>query len=678
MDNRFKLVTRKRTWGIPLLFSAAIASHAQTFTTLVNFTSAVGSPSQNAPLVQGTDGNFYGTTDSNGAHNTGSVFKMTPGGTLTTLYGFGSTSTDGEVPYGGLVQATDGSFYGTTNEGGAYFGGTVFKITPGGTLTTLYSFGSTSNSYGNPYGGLVQATDGSFYGTTYSGGASDQGTVFRITAGGTLTILHSFLGTDDGAAPSSGLVQATDGNFYGTTSAGGVDGYGTVFKITAGGTLTTLHSFGSASTDGANPEVALVQATDGNFYGTTSDLHFGHGTVFKITPGGALTTLHTFNLTDGSGPSGLIQASDGNFYGTTGSGVGTVFKITPGGTLTTQHTFSVTDGRSPQGPLVQAADGNFYGTTGSGGASGYGTVFSLTLPASNIPAPSILSGGVVPVYSSSSTIQPGEWVSIYGTNLASAAATWTGNFPTSLGGTSVTINGKSAYLWLVSPGQINLQAPSDTATGTVPVVVTTFAGSATSTVTLAQFAPTFLLLDAKHVTGIILRSNGSGAYGGGAYDIIGPTGKSLGYPTVAAKAGDTIELYGTGFGPTNPAVSAGQAYSGAAATTNPVILLVNNVSVTPAFAGLSGAGLYQLNLAVPPGLGTGDVSLQATVGGCTDAFWHCHLLTIVGPGDRSRQKVSGNGGFARPERAREAEPALPETGHYTNEEHATADPHPAR
>jgi uncharacterized protein (TIGR03437 family) len=229
--------------------------------------------------------------------------------------------------------------------------------------------------------------------------------------------------------------------------------------------------------------------------------------------------------------------------------------------------------------------------------------------------PAISSGGIVPVFSSTGVIQPGEWVSIYGTNLASGTVTWAGNFPASLGGTSVTINGKAAYLSFVSPGQIDLQVPNDTATGAVPVVVMTASGSATSTVTLAQFGPSFFLLDTKHVAGIILRSDGSGTYGGGSYDIIGPTGTSLGYQTVAAKAGDVLELFGTGFGPTNPPVAAGQAFSGAASTTNPVGLLLNNMSVPPAFAGLSGAGLYQLNLTIPSGLGTGDVSLQATVGG---------------------------------------------------------------
>jgi uncharacterized protein (TIGR03437 family) len=187
-------------------------------------------------------------------------------------------------------------------------------------------------------------------------------------------------------------------------------------------------------------------------------------------------------------------------------------------------------------------------------------------------------------------------------------ATWTGNFPTSLGGASVTIGGAAAYLSLVSPGQTDLQVPSVNGSGAVPVVVTTARGSATANATLASFSPSLFLLDSKHVAGIILRANG-------AYDIIGPTGWSLGYPTVAAKAGDTVALFGICFGPTNPAVAPGVPFSGAAATTNAVTIRINNTNVIPAFAGLSGAGLYQINLTVPSGVGSGDVSLQASVGG---------------------------------------------------------------
>jgi len=281
------------------------------------------------------------------------------------------------------------------------------------------------------------------------------------------------------------------------------------------------------------------------------------------------------------------------------------------------HSFDGTDGSQPYAKLIQGNDGNLYGTTLAGGANGNGTVFRLTLPAAALPLPSILSGGVVPVYSTSTTIQPGEWVSIYGTNLAAGTATWTGNFPMSLGDTSVMINGKSAYLWLVSAAQINLQAPDDIATGTVPVVVTTGGGSTSSTVTLAPFAPSFSLLDTKHVTGIIIRSDGSGAYGGGSYDIIGPTGNSLGYGTVAAKAGDSVELFDVGFGPTSPTFPAGQALPAGASGTakNPVQMIINGTTLTPGFAGITEAGLFQFNLTLPAGLGTGDVSLLATVGG---------------------------------------------------------------
>jgi uncharacterized protein (TIGR03437 family) len=258
---------------------------------------------------------------------------------------------------------------------------------------------------------------------------------------------------------------------------------------------------------------------------------------------------------------------------------------------------------------------NFGFSTGS--TIFFGTINFVGACGSTPPpvGPSITSNGIVPVYSTSGTVESGEWVSIYGTNLATTTAIWNGDFPTTLGGTSVTIDGKAAYLWYVSPTQINLQVPDDDATGSVPVAVTTPNGSASSTVTLAQFAPAFSLLDAHHVAGIIIRTDGSGAYGGGTYDILGPTGNSLGYPTVAAKPGDAVTLFAVGLGPTNPHVPAGQPFSGSAPTTNPVSLLINNSSVQPTYSGETSAGLYQLNLTIPANSGVGDLPLQASVGG---------------------------------------------------------------
>jgi uncharacterized protein (TIGR03437 family) len=226
--------------------------------------------------------------------------------------------------------------------------------------------------------------------------------------------------------------------------------------------------------------------------------------------------------------------------------------------------------------------------------------------------PSITPGGVVPVYSSATTIQSGSWVSIYGDNLAGGTTSWNGNFPTSLGGVNVTINSKAAYLWFVSPTQINLQAPSDTATGTVNVAVTTSAGNASSTVTLGQYAPSFSLLNSRYPAAIVLTPGGPGNSGAG-YDIIGPSG-TFSYPSRPLQAGETVLLYGVGFGPTNPTVPAGQVFSGAAPCVVLPQVTIGGVSATVNFAGIVEAGLYQLNVVVP-NAGSGDQLLQASAGG---------------------------------------------------------------
>ena len=336
-----------------------------------------------AALVQGSDGNFYGTSEYGGANGFGTVFQVTPVGVLTTLVSFGGTN--GSYPYAGLVQGSDGNFYGTTSGGGANNVGTVFQMTPAGLLTTLVSFNGTNGTY--PYAALLQGSDGNFYGTTAAGGTSGIGTVFQMTPAGALTRLVSFSGTN-GSSPFAALVQGRDGNFYGTTAAGGNlnlnygAGFGTVFKVTPAGVLTRLVVF--SGSNGGNPSGGLVQGTNGNFYGTTEyGGASGGGTVFQMTPAGVLTRLVSFNLTNGRlCVGGLVQGSDDNFYGTTdgggAGGSGTVFKMTPAGGLTTLLSFYGANGNNPQATLVQGSDGNFYGITEYGGANGLGTLFQVT------------------------------------------------------------------------------------------------------------------------------------------------------------------------------------------------------------------------------------------------------------------------------------------------------------
>jgi uncharacterized repeat protein (TIGR03803 family) len=388
----------------------------QTLTPLWQFGSlsnAMDGVSPWSGLVQGRDGNFYGTAGGTAdVHCT--VFKITPAGTLTTLWQFGSLSNnaDGNTPFlAGLVEGCDGDFYGTTSRGGTNtYLGTVYKITSAGTLTPLWQFGSLPNDADgiSPSAGLLQGSDGTFYGTTSEGGTNNPilgaggGTVFKITPAGTLTPLWQFgslSNNADGRGPSGALVQGSDGNFYGTTLGGGTYGMGTVFQITPAGTLTPLWQF-TGGADGQFPGAGLVQGIDGSFYGTTpSGGTHGNGTVFKITSAGTLTPLWQFgslsNNADGGGPSGpLIQGSDGNFYGTTALIFGSVFRITPAGTLTPLWEFSSLSnfayGVGPKAGLVQGSDGSFYGTTAFGGTNSQGTVFKLAVPL-NPPANQISS-----------------------------------------------------------------------------------------------------------------------------------------------------------------------------------------------------------------------------------------------------------------------------------------------
>jgi uncharacterized repeat protein (TIGR03803 family) len=316
-------------------------------TTLYSFCADSGCTDGNSPaagLSLSPDGTFYGTTVQGGNYNAscpygcGTVFKITPNATLTTLYRFCSQvgCADGAGPLGALVQGANGNFYGTTATGGLASGaGTAFAITPQGTLTTLHRFGYTPTDGVDPYSGLIQGSDGDFYGTTFVGGTvgsscpSGCGTVYRITPSGKYSILYRF-DYAQAAYPWAALTQGSDGNLYGTTIGGGTTDHGTVFTITLNGSLTVLHIFGltGADPDGDSPEAPLIQGTDGNYYGTTYAggsgsvcYYYACGTAFRITSEGTLTTLHSFDVTDGFVVfGGLVQDTNGSFYGTTAGG----------------------------------------------------------------------------------------------------------------------------------------------------------------------------------------------------------------------------------------------------------------------------------------------------------------------------------------------------------------------
>jgi uncharacterized protein (TIGR03437 family) len=527
------------------------------------------------------------------------------GGSGRILFSFGPQQYDGDGA-AGLAVDSAGNAYVT---GYAY--SADFPVTKGAFQTTNpavvpYSPGGVAASYNqaNAFVTKLNPTGTSLAYSTYLGGSG-----------------HLYHGDS-----ASGLAVDDSGNAYITGQAWSTD-----FPTTHGVFQKANHS-----QTGSNAFVAELNSA-------------GNGLVYSTYLGGSGSDT----------AAGLALDGSGNAY-IAGSTKSTDFPLTQGALQTTNN--SVAGGNAFFTELDPAGSALVYSTYlgGSGGSqfgdsantvavdnsgsayiagSAYSTNFPVTPGAfqtanrsssgapkafvaklelnATQPAPSITPGGIVPVDSTAGTIQSGEWASIYGTDLASVATAQTGSFPQSLGGTSVTIDGKPAYLSYVSPGQINLQVPDDTNTGNVSVVVTTRGGSASAEVALADVAPSFLLFDSKHVAGVILRQDGTGAYGQGkdSYDLLGPTGTSLGFPTVAAKAGDIVELFGTGLGPTNPAVPSGQAFSGAAPTTYTVSLQINNVGVAPMWAGLSAAGLDQINLTIPSGLGSGDVPLVAGISG---------------------------------------------------------------
>jgi uncharacterized repeat protein (TIGR03803 family) len=449
--------------------TTTIAASAQAFRTLANFNDTDGYGSA-AALVQGVDGNLYGTTGSGGVQNSGVIFNVSPAGTLSLMQSFCTpiSCALGTTPASPLVLTYSGALFGVAGGGGANFTGTVYRSTPKGAFRPLYNFCSQPDCAdgGNPYG-LVQGTDGNLYGTTWEGGAFDYGSVFKITPAGLLTTVYSFCALTncaDGQAPGAPPLQASNGNLYGTTYDGGANSQGTLFELTTGGALTTIYSFCSLTNcaDGSHPSAKLVQASRGDFYGTTSGGGAnGAGTIFKVASTGTVSTLYSFcsqpSCADGGSPSAeLIQANDGNLYGTATTGgsnnVGTIFQITVNGAYIVLHSFDTTDGAYPEAALVQATNGTLYGTTGGGGAfpsvckvsSGCGTVFSLSM-------------GLAPFVKTLTPWSHVGWsVVIYGTDLS--------------GATSVTFNGVSADFTVVSPTEIEATVPSGATSGKIQVV----------------------------------------------------------------------------------------------------------------------------------------------------------------------------------------------------------------
>jgi len=440
--------------------------------------------------------------------------------------------TNGALPSSRLIQGLDGNLYGTAEDSG-YDAGRVFRISPSGTLTTIYKFCSQANCADGsfPSAPLVLGTDGNFYGTTYLGGStanpgcfSGCGTIFKITPQGKLTTLHEFCEHPsclDGYSANYGLVEGPDGDFYGVAWQGGANFFGTVFKISPKGAFTTLHAFCAASlcTDGGLPNAQLALGSNGAFYGTTeSGGHNSCGEVFQITASGVLTVLHSFACgASGESPNGesqgrLVQASDGDFYGVTetggthrcsANGCGTVYKMTPSGTLTTLVDFDGTNGSLPFDGLVQGSDGNFYGTTTDGATKDSGTIFEMT-PSGKLTTLYDLPCGCEDD-TSKSVFQATNGI-FYGTvesggdegngiifSLSTGLQRFVETLPTSgkvgtavtilgedfTGATAVDFNGKAATFKVNSATEITTTVPAGATTGNVSVKLST--GSIVST-----------------------------------------------------------------------------------------------------------------------------------------------------------------------------------------------------
>jgi uncharacterized repeat protein (TIGR03803 family) len=417
---------------------------------------------QRGDMLLANDGNIY-FVSSAGGKGLGAIGRLAPDGTLGVLYAF-ANSDEGVSSYASLIQGTDGNLYGTTFLGGTESGGVVFKVTLSGTYTVLRSFGQSKRDAVLPYAGLAQASDGNLYGTTLRGGAADKGTIFRISTTGDFAIIHEFAG-GDGDNPEGTLIVGADGNLYGTTLQGGADGRGAVFKITTSGTYTLLYSFPSlgafnsngiaTNTTGANPRAGLLLGADGNYYGTAYQGGAnGYGTVFRMTPAGAVTVMHAFTGPSfgGAFPLGRVtQDAAGNFYGTTQLGgyvnKGTVWRIDTNGLFSMLHGMVDVgvDGSQLYASVLVTGNG-LYGVSYSDLIAGSGYIFKIdTGTAGVLPIEISLSPTEITT-GSSTTI---TWSSP-GATVCAASGVWTGTTVTTSGTLSVTPASAGIYTYGLS------------------------------------------------------------------------------------------------------------------------------------------------------------------------------------------------------------------------------------
>lgn len=606
-----------------LLCSLNLAT-AQTVTVLHTYpigsgaTSGIGAP---ALMSQGRDGDLYTTIFNDGTQNKGSVFKITPSGAVTTIYDFCSQTScaDGFSPMSGVTLGFDGNFYGTTQAGGtgtAHPAGTVFRLTPLGGLTTLHTF-ANGNDEGQPTFPPIQGQDGNFYGVSETVFNGEFGAAYKVSATNVFSVLSDFTATN-GNDPNM-PIQGTDGNFYGTTVFGGSKNFGVVYKMTAAGKVTVLHNFLGSPTDGCLPEGKLVQGSDGNFYGVTfrcGTHSSAGGTVFKISPSGTYTLLYSFCAasfcTDGSQPlSGLVQAADGNFYGASSTGgtknAGTLYKITPAGVHTNLHSFCdpTCNGFGPATPMVLHTNGKLYGNT-NGNSLGGAVFYSLSV-------------GLKPFVSLVTwTGKVGKTVEILGQGFNGATQVSFNGVPATFNNvsdtymTAVVPAGATTGLvqvttfstalqsdrkFLVTP-QITSFTPTSGKVGT-SVVITGVSLTQTSQLTIGGKAATFTVNSDKQVTAVV------------------PAGALTGGKIVITTAGGTATS--TGSFTVVPMVSSFTPASGPVGTS--VTIAGNSFTKATAvsFGGVAATSFQVINDAkvdalVPTGAVTGKVSVT-TAGG---------------------------------------------------------------